>query len=396
MLFINVGSILFAQDLSLFTPLDANTLLTCDAVSPDSISIRQIPPAPTTLQKVIQWFSDMPFLVVPSVSVSPETNWAFGVAGAYYFKAKGEQRLSDIGFDAAYSLNHQWNVNVNSTIYLNKWQIWTRFDYRQFPDYYYGHGNRPENLLPQKVRYDSHNFYFTLQPQYYINKKWSVGASTVVYYDYAQTTLSADSVRQTAGYVPGLNEDLLLVGIGVLGAFDTRDQIYYPSRGVFIKAIYNHYEAPLNPTHRMDKLSVDFRHFFPIYNQLIFAYQLKTEMAFGQSVPMQFRCGVGSRDLVRGVRQGMFGDDMSIALQGELRFPIYRVIRGTVFAGVGDVYNFKHWDWTKPKFGYGIGLRVAINKSKVNIRFDLARNNLIKSWSDPAGWSYYLTMKEAF
>lgn len=354
--------------------------------------------APSRWERFVGWFADIPFIVVPSVSVSPETDWAFGVAGAYYFMAKGESRLSDISFDAAYSLNRQWNVNVNSTVYLNRWQIWTRLGYRKFPDFYYGVGNRPEKRLPQRVRYDSNNAYFTLQPQYNIDNRWSVGAALAAYYDYAKTTdISADSLQRLTGKpVSGLNEKLFLLGIGLIGSFDTRDQVYYPSRGVLLKAVYTHYEAPLNERHRMEILTVDFRHFVTLYKELIFAYQFKTEMAYGVAVPMQFRSGVGSRDLVRGVRQGMFADDMSLAVQGELRFPVYRVIRGVLFAGVGDVYNFKHWDWTVPKVGYGVGLRLAINKSKVNVRFDVARNNLVKSWSEPAGWSYYLTMKEAF
>ena len=391
MLFSGMSGLMFGQE----TTKSAITLPT-DNISAEDVVIKFTPTPPTKWQQVVNWFSDMPFLIVPSISTSPETNWAFGAAGAYYFTAKGESKLSDIGFDAAYSLNHQWNVNINSTLYLNRWQIWTRVGYRQFPDYYYGHGNRPENLLPNRVRYNSHNAYLTLQPQYNIDKHWSVGASLVAYYDKALTNIPADSLQQVTGQerVSGLNEDLLLLGFGAVGQFDTRNQVYYPSKGLLLKAIYTHYEAPLNTAHRMDKLSIDFRHYVSIYKELIFAYQLKTEMMFGKDIPIQFRSFVGGRDLVRGVRQGMFADDMSIALQGELRFPIYKVLRGTVFAGVGDVYNFQHWDWTIPKVGYGIGLRVAINKAKVNIRFDLARNNLTKSWKE--GWSPYLTVKEAF
>jgi hypothetical protein len=48
-----------------------------------------------------------------------------------------------------------------------------------------------------------------------------------------------------------------------------------------------------------------------------------------------------------------------------------------------------------PKVGYGAGLRVCLNNDMVNIRFDVARNNLTSSWTLDT-WSFYLTLKEAF
>ena len=72
---------------------------------------------PSKFKRFVGKLSDLHFLMVPSISVTPETSWSFGVAGAYYFTAKGQNKLSDIGFDGAYTLNHQWNINVNSTVW---------------------------------------------------------------------------------------------------------------------------------------------------------------------------------------------------------------------------------------------------------------------------------------
>jgi hypothetical protein len=92
----------------------------------------------------------------------------------------------------------------------------------------------------------------------------------------------------------------------------------------------------------------------------------------------------------------MFTDNAMMALQAEFRFPIWRFIRIHAFAVIRDVYNTEHWNWATPKIGYGLGLRVGINKAKINIRFDIARNNIYKEWNTLNSYSFYLTATEAF
>ena len=85
-----------------------------------------------------------------------------------------------------------------------------------------------------------------------------------------------------------------------------------------------------------------------------------------------------------------------MALQAEFRFPIWRFIRLHAFAGIGDVYNTDKWHWATPKVGYGLGLRFAINDAKVNIRLDIARNNIYKAWNTWESYAFYITATEAF
>ncbi len=343
--------------------------------------------------KFVNKLSDLNFLIVPVPAYSPETNWSFGVAGAYYFTCKGQDKLSDIGFDAAYTLNHQWNVNINSTVYFggnNRWMLWTHAGYKRYPDYYYGINS---SFTAPRLPYTSDNIYLTLQPQRYLPNNWLVGANIDLYYDYAK----GEPLQ-----LPGWNQQILLLGLGGIVSYDSRDAIYYPTRGLFMKLIGTYYPSLLDMKHQFGKISFDFRHFIPLYKELILAYQLKSEMAIGKSVPFQMLSSIGGMDIVRGVRKGQFRDDAYLALQAELRFPIYKILRGTAFWGMGDVYNLSHWQWQAPKMGYGVGLRLAINKQKVNIRFDIAHDYVqgkyaagssYNYWKD--GFSFYLTVKEA-
>ena len=105
---------------------------------------------------------------------------------------------------------------------------------------------------------------------------------------------------------------------------------------------------------------------------------------------------LGGQDGLRGINSDMFRDDIMMAFQAELRIHIWSIFRGTVFAGVGDVYDYHNWHWAVPKVSYGVGLRAAINRAKVNIRFDIARSNVDPRWDNISAYSFYLTATEAF
>ncbi len=343
--------------------------------------------------KFVNKVSNLSFLMVPVPMYSPETNWSFGVAGAYYFTCQGQDKLSDIGFDAAYTLNHQWNVNLTSTVYFggnNRWMLYTHTGYKRYPDYYYGINS---HFTAPRTPYTSDNIYLTLQPQRYLTKNWIVGANVDYYYDYAQ----GDSL-----HVTGWNERVMQLGLGAIVSYDSRDMIYYPTRGMFAKCIASYYPSLLGDNYQFGYISLDFRHYIPLHKELIFAYQLKSECTIGEHVPFQMLPSIGGTDVLRGIRKGKFRDDAYIALQTELRFPIWDIFRGCVFWGMGDVYNLNNWQWQAPKMGYGIGFRLAINKQKVNVRFDIAHDYVqgkyatgskYNYWTD--GFSFYLTIKEA-
>jgi hypothetical protein len=145
------------------------------------------------------------------------------------------------------------------------------------------------------------------------------------------------------------------------------------------------------------------RQYIPLGKDIVLAWQLKGQFLLPDLnlhithltlYPMLPR--LGGQDGLRGINSDMFRDDIMMAFQAELRIPIWSIFRATVFAGVGDVYDFHNWHWEVPKVGYGVGLRAAINKAKVNIRFDVARSNVDPRWNNINAYSFYLTATEAF
>ncbi|MGN0187250.1 MAG: BamA/TamA family outer membrane protein [Paludibacteraceae bacterium] len=340
---------------------------------------------------------DWNFMALPTVSYQPETDWAFGLAGVYYYKFGGTTKTSDVSFDAAYTLRKQWNVNVSSFMYFGgdkRWLLYAKFGFKRYPDYFYGIGNATHGRLTERLSYTADNVSVVLQPQCYVGEHWLIGASVDFRWERPSVSADLDSVAQVCSVV-GLDHQFFMLGLGAVVSYDSRDEQFYPHRGLFFKAVGSYYEPYLGSSYRMGKVSADLRYFVPIYKDFIFAWQFATDWTFGTNKPFQYLATIGGQDFGRGLRYGAWRDDVMLNLQAEFRIPIWRFIKASVFANVGDVYNLSDWRWAVPKVGYGAGLRVAITKAKVNVRFDVARNNINNSWRQD-GWSFYLTVKEAF
>ena len=333
-----------------------------------------------------------PCMAVPVINYTPETNWEFGAAGQAYFRLQG-QRTSIVQIGGAYSLNHQWYANLQGTLYLGTdvpWLIQFRTGYRNYPDTYYGVGNQAnsQNSYARTGQpYDSQRAYAYVQPLVSVGQGWYVGGN--IEYLWERTRLK-DATEQVQIQMPA---------IGVTAQYDTRDTLYYPNRGMLLKVSAAHYNNLWGATTTLTRCHIDWRHFVPLGHNIIWCYQVRADVAAAanaKDIPFQMLPTIGGQDLLRGIPYGMFRDNTMIAMQTELRFPIWRWIKACAFAGIGDVNDYTHWQWARPKVGYGLGLRLMINRAKINIRADVARNNLYPNWGNIKGYGFYLTATEAF
>lgn len=342
---------------------------------------------------------NLPAMGIPVVNYSPESTWEFGAAAQGYFRMPNQDRTSIVQIDGTYSLQNQWYINAQGNIYFGgkqPWQLQFRAGYSDRPATYYSTsslGNMGIGLLREGTPYTLQRGYANIQTPISLNDDWSIGPMADM--------LIAEYEIDSIGY------SVSNIGIGVLAQYDTRDVTFYPNRGIFFKvslaasyaaqAADNQERFPSINGH----LSVDLRHYIPLPRDLVIAWQFKSQWMVSQYpishitlYPLLPR--LGGQDGIRGVNSDMFRDDVMIALQAELRIPIWSIFRAAIFAGVGDVYDFHYWHWATPKVGYGIGLRAAINKAKVNIRFDVARSNVDPRWNNINAYSFYLTATEAF
>ena len=366
---------------------------------------------------------NLPAMGIPVVNYSPESTWEFGAAAQGYFRLPNQERTSIVQLDGTYSLNHQWYINAQGSLYFGRknhttqpyttlhhttphsWQLQFRAGYSDRPATYYGvyddphfanQGNTGIGMLRKGLPYQLQRGYLNIQTPIYVGKNIAVGPM-------ADMLIARFSIQDTYTTV----NPLVQIALGATAHYDSRDNVFYPSKGIFAKvtaaaAWTNKIEIPQGQQATINGLlSADFRHYVPLPSNLVFAWQFKAQLMLSEYdishltlYPMLPR--LGGQDGLRGIHSDMFRDDIMLALQAELRIPIWSIFRAAVFAGIGDVYDYHNWHWAVPKVGYGIGLRAAINKAKVNIRFDIARSNVDPRWNNINAYSFYLTATEAF
>ena len=277
--------------------------------------------------------------------------------------------------------------------------------YSNRPATYYGtfgdsqhanEGNTGIGFLRRGRPYELQRGYLSVQAPIHIGKYFSAGPIT----DMLIARFSIEDIYT-------LPDPLVQIALGGVAQYDSRDNVFYPSSGIFFKvsaaaAWTNKRDIPEGQQATINGLlAADLRQYISLPHDLVVAWQFKGQFLLSEHAlshltlyPMLPR--LGGQDGLRGINSDMFRDDIMMAFQAELRIPIWSIFRATIFAGVGDVYDFHNWHWEIPKVGYGIGLRAAINKAKVNIRFDVARSNVDPRWNNTKAYSFYLTATEAF
>lgn len=335
---------------------------------------------------------NLPAIGVPIINYSPENSWIFGAAVQGYFRTDSTLPTSIVQLHGAYTLAKQWYIKTSGTVYMggvHPWQLAWNGGYRDYPDLWYERGNGAGNESGKiGVPYIGKRGHARVEGLWQVAQAWRIGPK--VDFLYETNDLPSDN-------------RVLQWGLGVVAQYDSRDVVYYPTHGILFKTEALYYEPYLGSTSRLGVWGVDLRQFIPIrwtpaYTMIV-AWQFASRWVWSdhnERIPYPMLPTIGGADLIRGVRANMFRDNAMMALQAEVRIPIYSILHATVFAGVGDVYNTSDWQWAIPKVGYGLGLRGCINRAKVNIRVDVARNNLNNNWRDINSYSFYLTATEAF
>ena len=339
------------------------------------------------------------FVAAPIASYQPETSWAFGVVGGYYFHNKKieNSKTSLVNFKALATLNKQYEISASVNVHIGRrqnWILYATLDYKHYTDNFYGIGNVYNNLMLDEtgnispISYYYNSFALNIQPQNKVAENLFVGLNLHARIEEPKGLPKEELERRFN--IVGFDR-YTMFGLGMLLSYDTRDNTVYPYRGLFGKIVATHYFKLQNET-SLNKIQADFRHFLPIYKQFIFAYQLYSEMTLPQKKqrPFQMLPTFGGTDIMRGFRTNMWKDDIVAVAQAELRIPIWSIFRAAAFASIGDVYCWENMDFEKPKIAYGVGLRVQFNKERANVRFDVARQNYDRDWY------FYITVNEAF
>jgi hypothetical protein len=332
------------------------------------------------------------FFVLPLLYYTPDTRWAYGGAGVYYFKVppKTEDevltRISYIQFLADYTQNRQldmwgvWNVFTRNENYLLKGEV----RYRNFPDRFFGIGNN--TLSAQEERYE----YSLVSIKNLMLKK--IRPSLFVGFDYHF------EYEFNFGYTPGgVLEQGTITGykggigsaLGAVAVYDSRDNAINALTGKLAELSTYVYTPAFGSTFSFVGINAIYQQHWLVKKKQSLNLQTKLRLSYGD-VPFLDLSVAGGDDMLRGYPRYRYRDNHFIGTQVEYRAHLFWRLGLVGFAGVGDVFSSPNdIRLSTLKYSVGSGLRLLVNPAeRLNIRFDYAVGK--------EGGYFYFSVGEAF
>jgi outer membrane protein assembly factor BamA len=329
------------------------------------------------------------WIFFPYIFYTPETRIGVGGGGGYFFRPPcscDESRPSTILGNIIYTQNRQLVLAVQPDIRWSdeKYYLRTELSYQKFPDKFYGIGNRTssdleEDFTPEEVR-------VLLKLQVRLLNGLSAGPL----YEYFDGTLAETEAGGLLdqGMIAG-SDGARVSGAGLQVSWDTRDNIYLPSRGGHYQLSAAWFDSALGSRYDFKRYLADLRQYLTVWSSHVLAFQAYGRSTKGE-VPFQQLSELGGSLLMRGYYEGRYRDHDLIVVQSEYRLPLWRRIGLVGFVGLGDVAGkMNRFRAREAKTSAGLGLRyMLIPEEKMNLRFDLGFGK------DTSG--FYVTITEAF
>lgn len=331
-------------------------------------------------------------LVLPTAAYSPETHWKFGLVGAHFFHIDSAA-LSSVQYGGDYSLKNQWSIFGHTHLNFegkHPWRLYTKIHYTSYPNYYYGVALSTKELFEKRIPYSSKQFELKVQPQWRIKQThFYVGPALHIRYEEAEleeeTVSQYPNLQNSEGFTPYTQ-----IGLGGLISYDSRDLKEYPHSGIFMKCILHQYSRILWSDYSYLNLDLDWRYFEDFNTRsFVWANQFKSIWNSPSKIPFELMPTLGGMDLMRGMIQNKWRNQSLWCWQSEARYALMSRVFVHTFASLGSVYD-SNFEMGELQCTYGVGLRLAVNKSGVNLRGDIAQD------INTGEWKWYFTVSEAF
>ena len=287
---------------------------------------------------------------------------------------------------AAYTFNKQLLFYFPFRVYTrhSNFVFYGEAGYYKYAYYFYGIGNKqPEDY---KELYKVNFPRIRVNALKKITEKFYAG---VRYWLEDYNITSSDSGKQlSTGIITG-SKGSFVSGIGPAINYDSRDNIFYPTSGIFIDAGAQFYGNVTGSDYNYSRYTFDGSVFFSGKNKNVWAFNIFADFVHGNTVPFSQLALLGGNKKMRGYYEGRYRDKNLLALGAEYRLHVYKRFGAVVFAHAGAVNNETLKLPAYIKATGGAGFRYALNKSdKLNIRLDYGIGNKTSG--------IYFTIGEAF
>lgn len=338
----------------------------CSSIGKGRAQVADSLPAPIPITKR--------FVVSPIVYYQPETSWAFGAGGIYYFKpanhyipdSRGyekdslilkETNASQIKAIAVYTLEKQFQAETGGDIYTrdNAWFISYNIGYYRYPGSFFGIGNN--TLEEDEERYTNEHPYIRLNVQKKLRTNLYAGVKT--FFEHTSiTNIDSGGIFDTQ-VIPG-EEGGFNTGIGPWLTIDTRNNINYPTKGFVLDASSVFHEKFTGSDYVYVDNTLELSYFINTWKRQVLGFNFFGNFNPGDP-PFNQMAELGGTDHMRGNYEGRYRDKYYLTLQTEYRLPVWKIFAADFFYGIGEVaHTAGDFNFDALKYSYGAGLRINL------------------------------------
>lgn len=326
------------------------------------------------------------FLALPVVFRLPETRFGGGVAGATVFGFAKDSiwaKPSQISFGATYTQNKQILIFFPFKIFTHNNKYYFSSENGLFR-YKYTYAGVGENRVADE-NYSADYVRFRFLATKLVRLNTYVGLR--LNFENYNVTSTVEEGELASGKINGSDKSRTL-GLGLSILRDTRDQVFFPTKGIFGEIYVVPSGKVFGANRNFTKISADIANYVSLGKKTVLASNYVAVANIGD-VPFNQLAYLGGQYKMRGILEGYFRDKNTLMIQQEVRQEIWKRLGAAAFGSVAflgnqeDILRLK-----KPKFTYGAGIRFA-TKNHLNIRLDYAL-------SPYGNGNIYATIGEAF
>lgn len=327
---------------------------------------------------------------VPVVSYSKEAGNTVGLAKFNAFRLNKNDTISGYSkVSEVFTISTRGNINASvSTIlsfYEDKCLVLGFINFRKSPEYIFGIGNDvdiegAEEISTSRLKF-ANTFLYKVYSDFYVG----IGVDITNTFDIKKDSTSFLVQDNYPGKDGGTT-----TGIGIVTAWDSRDNRYNPHKGSYMLLSYLVFRNITGSGFNYSKVRLDLRKYHTPWYKHVIALQIVTDYSWGK-VPFYDLSMLGGEEQMRGYYKGALRDYSLVTGQIEYRVPVWKVFGVTGWVGSGRVANnYQHMAFNGLKLNYGFGFRIKVDsESDINLRMDFGFGpNGIKG--------FYFNFAEAF
>lgn len=325
-------------------------------------------------------------ILLPFAYYTPETSTAIVLTGIYTRRPDEQNaKPSSLMAFVTYTAENQRAISIIPELYTrSKLKITGRIGTMDFPDKFYGIGLEVTDDDEEDYVQVASNLSMAVQLEVFS------GLLAGVKYDYEDLKVEdveSGGLLDTGSVTGSKGGDVS--GLGFLLTYDSRDDLFFPSRGYYTEAAAMSYGEGIGSDFKYDTYILDCRQFISP-GSIIIGFQEYLHFSSGNP-PFHRLAQLGGTDLMRGYFMGKFRDRNMAAAQVETRISLSQKFGLVLFGSAGSVAS-KPGDLGEGSLltAFGTGLRYRVGKQEpINLRLDLALGEDGES-------GIYFTVREAF